>query len=225
MRILVIEDDAAVAAGLKEGLGRHGFAVDLLGSAGAVEPTLKLETFDLAIVDLGLPDMDGLDLVRRLRRAGERLPIVILTARDTLDDCVQGLDAGADDYMSKPFRLPELAARIRALVRRHHAVSSTQISHGPLQLDLATREASINGELLELRGREWSVLEALVLAAPKVVSKEKLLQSLSGWDGDLNANAVEVYVSRLRTKLSPAGVQISTVRGFGYRLNEPDASN
>lgn len=224
MRILIIEDDAAVAAGIKEGLLRHGFAVDLLDSAVTAESALKVETFDLAIVDLGLPQMDGLEFVQRVRRSGARLPILILTARDSLDDCVQGLDAGADDYMTKPFRLPELVARIRALIRRHHAVSSPRISHGPLELDMATHTVSIDGNSLELRGREWSVLEALVLSAPKVVSKEKLLQSLSGWDGDLNPNAVEVYISRLRTKLTPAGVHIRTVRGFGYRLDEPDSS-
>jgi len=221
MRILVVEDDPMVADGLKLGLERAGFAVDALPSAEKAEAALRGESFDLAIVDLGLPGADGKELVRRLRRRGEPLPLLILTARDTLEDRVTGLELGADDFMVKPFQLPELVARVRALIRRSRSVLSSEIDHGPLKMDLSRRSASLAGQPIELTGREWSILECLLLHAPKVVSKERLLQSISGWDSELTQNAIEVYVSRLRYKLEPGGIRIRTVRGIGYRLDEP----
>jgi len=221
MRILVVEDDPMVADGLKLGLERAGFAVDALPSAEKAEAALRGESFDLAIVDLGLPGADGKELVRRLRRRGEPLPLLILTARDTLEDRVTGLELGADDFMVKPFQLPELVARVRALIRRSRSVLSSEIDHGPLKMDLSRRSASLAGQPIELTGREWSILECLLLHAPKVVSKERLLQSISGWDTELTQNAIEVYVSRLRYKLEPGGIRIRTVRGIGYRLDEP----
>ncbi|HTT37105.1 MAG TPA: response regulator [Burkholderiales bacterium] len=221
MRILVVEDDPMVADGLKLGLERAAFAVDAVPSAEKAEAALRGESFDLAIVDLGLPGADGKELVRRLRRRGEPLPLLILTARDTLEDRVTGLELGADDFMVKPFQLPELVARVRALIRRSRSVLSSEIDHGPLKMDLSRRSASLAGQPIELTGREWSILECLLLHAPKVVSKERLLQSISGWDSELTQNAIEVYVSRLRYKLEPGGIRIRTVRGIGYRLDEP----
>ena len=221
MRILVVEDDPMVADGVKLGLERAGFAVDALPSAEKAEAALRDESFDLAIVDLGLPGADGMELVRRLRRRGAALPLLILTARDTLEDRVTGLELGADDFMVKPFQLQELVARVRALIRRSRSVLSSEIDHGPLKMDLARRSASLAGQPVDLTGREWSILECLLLHAPRVVSKDKLLQSISDWDSELTQNAIEVYVSRLRYKLEPGGIRIRTVRGIGYRLDEP----
>ena len=224
MRILVVEDDPLVAYGLKQGLERADFTVDHVLSAELAERALQQEAFDLAIVDIGLPKASGIELLRRLRGNGTALPVMILTARDTLEDCVDSLDLGADDFMTKPFRLPEIVARVRALVRRAHSAISSKLVSGALELDMAQHVATLHGKPLELTRREWAILENLVLQAPNVVGKEKLLQSISGWDAELTPNAIEVYVSRLRSKLAPGGIEIRTVRGIGYRLDEPKAA-
>ncbi len=222
MRILVVEDDALVASGIKEGLSLARFTVDLVGRAEhAVEQIRAGEVFDLAIVDLGLPGMGGLSLIRQLRQSGVQLPILILTARDSLEDCVQGLEVGADDYMTKPFRLPELAARVRALVRRANSVVSATLNYAALELDTARHSATLAGMPLELTLSEWTLLEMMVMLTPQVASKARLLQTLSGWDKDMSANAIEVHVSRLRAKLADSGICIRTVRGIGYRLDDP----
>ena len=218
MRLLLVEDDATVAAGIVEGLTRAGIAVDHLQRAEPAESALALTAYDLAIVDLGLPGMDGMELIRRVRRKQIAIPVLILTARDGLDDRVKGLDIGADDYLVKPFLLPELQARIRALVRRSRAAISSDLVFGPLTLDLSLRSAKLNDCDLELTGREWDVLQHLMLAAPKVLSKQKLTESLGCWEGELSSNAVEIYISRLRVKLAESSVHIRTVRGIGYRL-------
>ena len=218
MRVLVVEDDVTLAAGLIEGLAREGFRVDHLDSAEPAEGALGLTAYDLAIVDIGLPGMDGLELIRRVRRRGLLTPILILTARDGLDDRVQGLDIGADDYLLKPFLLPELLARLRALVRRSRAAASLSLRVGDLALDVHAHSATLGAEALELTGREWSILEQLALAVPRVVAKQKLADSLSQWDKEITPNAVEIYVSRLRGKLAGSRVSIRTVRGIGYRL-------
>jgi DNA-binding response OmpR family regulator len=223
MRVLLVEDDALLASGVREGLEAQGYNVDVIGNAEAALSSLKLTPYDLSIVDIGLPRMDGLELVRRMRRDGMAAPVLILTARDTVEDRVDALELGADDYLVKPFHLRELAARVRALIRRSRAVASSVISHGPLTLDMATREAQLAGAPLVLTGREWATLELLLLAAPRVVAKDKLLESLSAWDRELSANAVEIYVSRLRAKIEAAGVKILTVRGLGYRIEAPAA--
>lgn len=220
MRVLVVEDDAVLAAGLDEGLVRASFAVDCVGSAEHAWAALTLTAYDLAIVDIGLPGMDGVALVQRLRAAGHRVPVLILTARDALADRVRGLDGGADDYLVKPFLLPELLARVRALMRRSGAGAAPLLAFGPLVLDPASRSARLADAPFELTGREWDVLEQLILAAPRVVAKQKLAESLSHWDNEITTNAVEIYVSRLRSKLAPAAVCIRTVRGIGYRLDE-----
>ena len=227
MRLLLVEDDLMVASGIKLGLADAGYAVDWVGSGERAEEVLQRETFDVAIVDIGLPGMDGLELTRRLRRpemASHDMPVLILTARDALHDRVQGLDLGADDYMVKPFELPELLARLRALLRRSQAATTAVLSFGPLELDTANRRVGIRQEAdgslqpIELGPREWTVLEYLLIHAPKPASKDKLLQALTGWDKEITPNAVEVYVSRLRGKLEPHGVGLRSIRGFGYRL-------
>ncbi len=218
MRVLVVEDDLTLAAGLVEGLEQAGVRVDLLGAAEPAEGAFGLTAYDLAIVDIGLPGMDGLELIRRVRRSGVLTPILILTARDGLDDRVVGLDVGGDDYLVKPFLLPELLARVRALIRRSRAAASLMLTVGELALDLHAHSATLAGDALELTGREWSVLEQLALAVPRVVAKQKLADSLSQWDKEITPNAVEIYVSRLRAKLVGSRVCIRTVRGIGYRL-------
>jgi DNA-binding response OmpR family regulator len=224
MRILIVEDDETVAAGLVEGLTAAGFTVDHAPTAETAEAALSHTAYDLAIVDIGLPKMDGLELIRRLRRRSVTVPVLVLTARDAMEDRVAGLDLGADDYMTKPFLLPELLARTRALIRRSRSVASSELALGPLVLDLAGRTARLGAAPLELTGREWDILEQLMLAAPKVVSKQKLVESLSRWDNELTPNAVEIYISRLRAKLEaveqPAPVSIRTVRGIGYRIDD-----
>jgi len=227
MRLLLVEDDIMVASGIKLGLADAGYAVDWVGSGERAEEVLQRESFDVAIVDIGLPGMDGLELTRRLRRpemASHDMPVLILTARDALHDRVQGLDLGADDYMVKPFELPELLARLRALLRRSQAATTAVLAFGPLELDTANRRVGIRQEAdgslqpIELGPREWTVLEYLLVHAPKPASKDKLLQALTGWDKEITPNAVEVYVSRLRGKLEPHGVSLRSIRGFGYRL-------
>lgn len=225
MRLLLVEDDVMVASGIKLGLTGAGYTVDWVGSGERAEEVLRTEVFDAAIIDIGLPRMDGLELTKRLRRsdmASHAMPVLILTARDALQDRVQGLDLGADDYMVKPYELPELLARLRALLRRSQAATTAVLSFGPLELDTANRRASVKHgtqeTVLELGPREWTVLEYLLINAPKPASKEKLLQALTGWDREITPNAVEVYISRLRGKLEPHGVALRSIRGFGYRL-------
>ena len=231
MRLLLVEDDVMVASGIKLGLSEAGYAVDWVGSGERAQEVLLNESFDIAVVDIGLPGMDGLALLRYLRRPGmasAAMPVLMLTARDALHDRVQGLDWGADDYMLKPFELPELLARLRALLRRSQAATTAVLTFGPLELDTAnhcagircTEGAGLPARLLpiELGPREWTVLEYLLIHAPKPASKDKLLQALTGWDKEITPNAVEVYVSRLRGKLEPHGVALRSIRGFGYRL-------
>ena len=228
MRLLLVEDDVLVASGIKLGLSDAGYAVDWVGSAErALEVTLS-EAFDIAVIDIGLPQMNGLMLTQALRANGHTMPVLILTARDALQDRVQGLDKGADDYMVKPFELPELLARLRALLRRSQAATSAVLKFGPVELDTANHAACIRSATavlpLELGPREWTVMEYLLLQAPKPTNKDKLLQALTGWDKEITPNAVEVYISRLRAKLEPHGVALRSIRGFGYRL-EMTATN
>lgn len=223
MRILVVEDDALVAAGLKQGLTRAGYTVDVAGSAEEAELSVRHETFDLAVVDIGLPRADGLSLIRQWRSQGRGLPVLVLSARSSMEDTISGLDVGADDYLGKPFRLPELVARVRALIRRSNSVADTCLRHGPLMLDTAAHTATLAGEPLELTPREWAIVEILLLASPKVVNKDRLVQAMAGWDKDITPNAIEVHVSRLRAKLGVGGIEIRTVRGIGYRLDSPAA--
>jgi DNA-binding response OmpR family regulator len=220
MRLLLVEDDVMVASGIKLGLCNAGYTVDWVGSGERAEQALDGESFDLAIVDIGLPGIDGLELTRRVRGRGLAMPVLILTARDALQDRVQGLDLGADDYMVKPFELPELLARLRALLRRSQAATSAVLGFGPLEMDTAHRRVTLSGQAMELGPREWSVLEYLLMQAPKPAAKDKLLAALTGWDKEITPNAIEVYISRLRAKLEPAGLSLRSIRGFGYRLEQ-----
>ncbi len=218
MRLLLVEDDVMVASGIKLGLCDAGYAVDWVGSAERAREAAQAAAFDAAIIDIGLPQMDGLSLTAVLRTAGHTFPVLILTARDALHDRVQGLDLGADDYMVKPFELPELLARLRALLRRSQAATSAVLAFGGLEMDTALRQVRAGGQSLELGPREWTVLEYLLLQAPKPAAKDKLLQALTGWDKEITPNAIEVYISRLRSKIEPSGVVLRAIRGFGYRL-------
>lgn len=221
MRILIVEDDVLVAHGLKQGLQQLGYTVDIAGSAEAADRFVQCESFDMALVDIGLPQADGLSFIRQLRSRGDRMPALILTAKGDMEDTVKGLDSGADDYMVKPYRLPEVAARIRALIRRSNAITDACLRHDGLTLDTRQHVATLKGEVLELTNREWAILEMLLMASPAVVSKDKLVQSLAGWDKDITPNAIEVHVSRLRAKLAPGEIVIRTVRGIGYRVDAP----
>lgn len=219
MRILVVEDDALVADAIRRGLAEAGYAVDHVESAERAGTALGAESFDLAVVDIGLPGADGLVLLQRMRRAGTAVPVLILTARDALADRVNALDLGADDYLVKPFALPELVARCRALIRRSRSAASAELVIGELRLDLAARRVEVEGKAVSLTRREWAVLECLSLNIGRVVAKDRLLQAIANWDEDIGANAIEVYVSRLRTKLG-GSAPIRTVRGLGYRLDD-----
>ncbi|MHA6205035.1 response regulator [Dyella soli] len=220
MRILLVEDDSLVSDAISRGLVASGYVVDVVGDAESVSGRLENSHYDLAIVDLGLPGEDGLSLVRRLRRSGSSLPLLIVTARDGLDDRINALDLGADDYLVKPFALPELAARCRALIRRATAATANEIVIGGLRIDLAGRRATnADGDALELTRREWSILECLAHHSGRVVSKERLTQAITGWSEDISGNAIEVHVSRLRSKLGSSAT-VRGIRGLGYRLED-----
>ncbi|MGB3935604.1 MAG: response regulator transcription factor [Burkholderiales bacterium] len=220
MRILIVEDDAALASGIARILEGEGHAVDVMAKGEQAVLGARQERFDVILLDIGLPGIDGFEVLRRLRAAGNRTPVLVLTARDALDDRVHGLDLGADDYLAKPFAMPELTARVRALVRRSQAQTGPRIVHGPLVLDTLARRAQLAGAPLDLAAREWAVLEVLLSRVEKIVSKDAIIQAVASWGEELTPNAIEVYVSRLRAKLDAAGVRIRTVRGFGYMLEE-----
>lgn len=223
MRILIVEDDTILADALTRSLRQNSYAVDLATNGVDADHILSLHEYDLIILDLGLPQMNGFDVLRRLRGRGSRTPVLILTARDALEDRVTGLDLGADDYLTKPFDLPELEARVRALIRRGQGGGSAIIEHGQLKFDSVGRCVTVNDQPLELSAREQSVLEALLLKSNKVVSKEQLIEHLYDWNEESGINAIEVYVHRLRKKLDPYGVSIRTIRGLGYLLEKPRA--
>lgn len=220
MRVLVVEDETTLREQLVDRLREEGMVVDAAGD-GRVGLYLGTEyEFDAAVVDLGLPELDGVSLIERLRAAQRGFPILILTARDRWQDKVTGLDAGADDYLAKPFHYEELIARLRALVRRAAGFASATISHGPITLDTNTKEVRVNGALIELTAFEYNLLEYLMLHPNKVVSKTELTEHLYAQDFERDSNVIEVFVGRLRKKLDPSGDSrpISTVRGQGYRL-------
>lgn len=222
MRILVAEDDAILADGVIRALRQSGFAVDWVQNGQEADAALETDQFDLLILDLGLPKRSGLEVLRHLRGRDSRLPVLILTALDGVNDRVRGLDAGADDYLAKPFQLAELEARVRALTRRGMAGSPTLVKHGALSYDQVGRVARMHGEALELSAREVSLLEVFLARAGRLVSKDQLVSHLCEWGEEVSANAIEVYVHRLRKKLEPGGVRIVTVRGLGYSLEKHD---
>ena len=220
MRILIAEDDVIIADGLTRSLRQAGYAVDWAPNGLEADTALVTSTYDLLILDLGLPKMPGLEVLKRLRARNSQLPVLILTALDGTNDRVKGLDLGADDYMAKPFELAELEARVRALTRRSAGTAPT-IQCGPLSYDQVGRVAQINGLPLELSAREVGLLEVLLTRMGRLVSKDQLVEHLCGWGEEVSHNAIEVYVHRLRKKLEQGGVKIATVRGLGYCLERP----
>ena len=221
MRILIVEDEPLLAEGLSRSLKQAGYAVDCLDDGQEADTLLLTESYDCLILDLGLPRLDGLQVLARLRRRGGRTPVLILTARDRMSDRVDGLDLGADDYMSKPFDLPELEARVRALIRRGQGAASADIVVGELTLDTVGKRVTLAALPVELSAREYSVLEVLVLRAGKVVGKSQLSDRLYSAGEEPGPNAIEVYIHRLRRKLEPTLVSIRTIRGLGYLLELP----
>jgi two-component system, OmpR family, response regulator len=223
MRILLIEDDELVADAVVRGLTLAGFTVDHAASAELGRAAIEGEHFDLAVVDIGLPGTDGLTLLGALRSKGRSMPVLILTARDTLADKIRAFNLGADDFLMKPFEQAELAARCRALIRRASLSPSGVVRIGRLTIDLNGHQLQVDNHPVELTRREWLVLESLAHNLGRIVTKERLMQALAGWEQDLTPNAVETHISRLRGKLGSAA-QIRSVRGLGYRLDEVRAA-
>ena len=214
MRILLAEDDELLGSGLKAGLGQHGFAVDWVRDGVAAERELLTGQHEVAVLDLGLPRQDGMDVLAAVRAKGVRTPVLVLTARDAVDARIQGLDRGADDYIVKPVDLGELAARLRALVRRAHGESSARLALGDVALDPASRQAWRRDAPVELSVREFDLLQVFMLHAGRVLTREQLEQHLYKWGSEVSSNAVEVHIHNLRRKLGSE--LIETIRGVGY---------
>lgn len=222
MRILLAEDDTELADWLARLLRHDRYVIDCVHRGDEAEAALLAHDYDLVVLDLGLPHLSGIEVLRRLRGRGSTTPVIILTSNDAVTSRVQGLDSGADDYLVKPFAIDELEARIRAQLRRSHQNIAPKPSFGALVLDPVSREFSANGCAIELTPREHSTLEALLQRAGRPVSKERLTESIFGFDDDANPSAVEVYVHRVRRKLEGSGVAIVTMRGLGYVLRHAD---
>ena len=222
MRILLVEDDKVLADALSRALVQSAHAVDIVSTGEEADHALTITPYDLVILDIGLPGLSGLDVLRRLRARRSTLPVLMLTAFDALEDRVRGLDLGADDYLATPFDLPELEARVRALLRRG-TNSTPWLEHGLLRFDTVGRRVYHDRKPLELSPRELAVLELLLMREGRVVSKEQMVNHLYGWGDEVGDNAIEVYVYRLRRKLEPLGCEIRTVRGMGYLMERGDA--
>ena len=218
MRILLIEDDAMIGKSVRQGLSQAGFAVDWVTDGRAAELSLDTGVYDLAILDLGLPKKDGMAVLSTLRAMGNSMPVLIASARDTVRDRISGLEAGADDYVLKPFDLDELVARVRALLRRHAGSGSPFLKFGGLMLDPMRKSVTQNGEGVDLSAKEFAVLEALMQRPGAVLSREKLEESVYGWGEEVGSNAIEVHLHHLRKKLGSATIR--NVRGVGYRVTE-----
>jgi two-component system OmpR family response regulator/two-component system response regulator QseB len=216
MRILVIEDDPLLGDGIKAGLAQAGFAVDWVKDGVAGELALRTESHAAVVLDLGLPRLAGLDVLRRMRKQGNKTPVLILTARDAIEDRIQGLDSGADDYLVKPFDLHELAARLRALIRRSAGEAAPRLRVGDIELDPAARQVQFKGKLLELPAREYALLHAFMLSAGRVLTRAQLSDRLYAWGEEIESNAIDVHIHHLRRKLAPE--LIRSVRGVGYLM-------
>ena len=214
MRILVVEDDPLLGDGIQAGLAQAGFAVDWVKDGVAGELALKTASHAAVLLDLGLPRLTGLDLLRRMRAAGNKTPVLILTARDAVEDRIKGLDNGADDYVVKPFDLHELAARLRALIRRSAGEAAPLLRVGEIELDAAARRVAFRGAPVELPAREYALLHALMLGAGRVLTREQLTEKLYAWGEEVESNAIDVHIHHLRRKLAPGAIR--TVRGVGY---------
>jgi two-component system response regulator QseB len=219
LHVLLIEDDALVASGVTAGLRLHGFTVDHVDSAASAEAALAGAQFDIAVLDLGLPDEDGIDVLKRWRARGTDLPVLVLTARDALADRLGGLRSGADDYLLKPFELDELAMRLQVLLRRSAGRSVDRIEHGAVSFEPASGEVRLNGELVELARREKALLRTLLQHPRRILTPQQLQDSLYGFGQDVESNALNVHIHHLRRKLGTDIVE--TVRGVGYRLGRP----
>ncbi|MBW3694497.1 response regulator transcription factor [Vibrio sp. T187] len=219
MRILIVEDNQVIAQGLQQILSEQGFAADVIHQGEAAQFALKSQHFDLLILDLGLPDCDGLQILKTLRQQSHSIPVLIVSARDKLDQRILGLNEGADDYLCKPFELDEVIARVHALLRRSASRVVNQIEHGALILDVGSRTVTFHGEDVVLNRRELNVLECLLSNVERVVSKQQIVQKIASFDDELSDNAIETYVSRLRKKFVP-DLHIRTVRGLGYMLEK-----
>jgi len=218
VRILLAEDDALLGDGICTGLKQEGYTVDWVKDGQTADSVLKTETFDLVILDIGLPRLSGLEVLKSMRSRGDTLPVLLLTARDALSDRVKGLDCGADDYLTKPFDLEELCARSRALVRRSTGRATPIINHGDITLDPAAHTVVLGGENIVLPPREFMLLELLLENTGKAMSKERLEQSLYGWSKDIDSNTVEVHIHHLRKKLGSNIIR--TIRGIGYMIDK-----
>jgi two-component system OmpR family response regulator len=221
MRLLLVEDDLPLAEALMSLLVSSGYAVDCVHDGEAARALVAAEQFDLMVLDLNLPELDGLSVLRAMRAQGNRTAVMILTARGAAEDRVRGLDLGADDYMAKPFDIREFEARVRSLLRRQAGLRSSTVSLGPVTLDLTTRQFSAQNQPMDLPPRERAILELLLTRAGKVVAKEAIVQSVTSLEDILSDNAIEQYVSRLRRRLQPFGLVLRTVRGIGYLLEKP----
>jgi two-component system OmpR family response regulator len=222
MKVLVVEDDSVLSAALTRALNQAGYAVDLCEDGDAANAALAASDYDLVVLDVALPKVDGLAVLKRLRDRRSRVPVLILTARDTLEERVAGLDMGADDYMTKPFDLPEFEARVRALIRRGRFNANQDMTHGRLRLDVAARRLFHDDVPIDLSARELALTELLLARQGRVVSKEQIIDQLFGFGDEVGSNAIEVCVHRVRRKLEPYGVEIRTVRGMGYLLDRVD---
>ncbi len=224
MRILIVEDDHMLAEAIARGLRQSAHSVQRASTGPEADRVLAASEFDLVLLDLGLPQLDGFEVLKRLRGRRSRVPVLVLTVRDSVDDRVAGLDLGADDYLTKPFELVELEARVRALIRRANAGASAQLVHGPLRLDTVGRRLYRDEQPVELSARELSVMELLMLREGRVVTKQQIIDHLYGWDDTNTSNSIEVFVYRLRRKLEGSGVDIRTIRGMGYLIERPNAA-
>lgn len=226
MHVLLVEDDAVLADGISRNLSAAGMAVDVVHAGTSADLILQQNNHIAAMVlDIGIPGIDGFEVVRRLRARGSNIPVLLLTARDAVQDRVHGLELGADDYLVKPFATAELVARVKALLRRSNP-RSLELQVGGLSLDIFSRRAKLNNQPIDLSAREWSVLEYLMQHASRVVSKQQIIDAILPWGEELTLNAVEVYVSRIRLKIADGGVTIRTIRGFGYMLEKtPETSS
>lgn len=218
MRILIVEDNQKLADGLKRLLTENGYAVDCVGNGELALSAVHALNYDLVVLDLSLPEMDGLEVLREMRSERIAVPVLILTARGGLDDRIRGLDLGADDYLAKPFEWGELEARVRALLRRSTAVKTSIVEAGQLKFDLKSGQVTAGSTALEIPARETGVLRALLLSNGRVLSKSQLMESLTSFEEDISENAIEQYVSRLRRRLADYGVSIRVARGLGYYL-------
>ena len=215
MRILVVEDDALLADGLTQVLKRSGHAVDQVRTGLQADNSLRITSYELVVLDVGLPGIDGFEVLRRLRSRRSKANVLVLTARDGVEDRVHGLDLGADDYLTKPFSVTEFEARVRALSRRPTLAAASIVIRG-LSVDVEAKRVKVNNVPIDLTVREWALLELFLGHPGRVLSKEQIAQQLASYEDTLTVNAIEVYVSRLRSKVEASGVRIRTVRGFGY---------